>query len=706
MARPAQEAIDRHRRLKSWFWQEMQRQAANRYQMAIDEDYYDSIQYLDEEAREILARGQSPVAWNETKPTVDWLIGTERRTRTDFKIISRNDDSEEADADARRKTKLLKYLDDVNRTGFERSHAFAEALKGGLSWLELGVRGDPEQDPVYARAESWRNILYDSLGPRLDLDDSRYLFRFRWLDLDVAKAYFPGAACARLLESASSGRDEERYMQWFQGRKVEDYDNMGAYLPQQWTQYDASAWLNNPRERVFLIEAWHKEPSKMTTGRAAGLNDRTYMRMRLTIMTDEAILPGFDDWSPYRHNRFPFVPIWCYRRKRDNAPYGVVRPIRGPQDAMNKSMSKSIWEASANQVIIEKSAVDPKVMTADQIRDEANDPNGTIILADGGLQKFKIGDRTEKVNAHMLIVERGMDTIRNSAGVTPENRGLDTNAQSGRAVNLKQQQGETVTAELFDNLLMARQMEGEITLSLCEQFQTGPKVFSVAGDRGKYEYERINTIDPETGEKLNDITSRSANFVIGEQAWRQNVMQANFESMMELLGQLSTVAPEVVKAMIASVLELADMPNKKSMLKSVRLALGQPDPDEPMSPEQQAQAQRTSMLEEARFDAEVAALKADVIEAQKRGEKMDAEAVEKRVRAIYQAMQAAQVLATVPQVAPSGDEILRSAGHKDAGGEDPNLPAPATPAPPLPELQQADGVAAGIETQRADGVRV
>lgn len=706
MARPTQETIDRHRRLKSWFWQEQQRQAANRYQMAIDEDYYDSIQYLPEEARAILARGQAPVAWNEAKPTVDWLIGTERRTRTDFKIISRSDDSEEADADARRKTKLLKYLDDVNRTGFERSAAFAEALKGGLGWIELGVRGDPEQDPVYARAESWRNILYDSLGPRLDLDDSRYLFRFRWLDLDVAKAYFPGQACARILEAAAGGRDEERYMEWFQGSRVRDFDSSGGYLPQQWTQYDASAWLSNPRERVMLIEAWHKEPSKVTTGRGGGLNDRSYMRMRLSIMTEEAILPGYDDWSPYRHNRFPFIPLWCYRRKRDNAPYGVIRPIRGPQDALNKSMSKSIWEASANQVALEKDAVDAKIMTADQIRDEANDPNGMIILASGGLEKFKSIDRQDKVNAHMLIVERAGDTIRSSAGVTPENRGMDTNAQSGKAVNLKQQQGETVTAELFDNLLMARQMEGEITLSLCEQYQTEPKVFSVAGDRGKFEYERINMIDPETGERINDITARSANFVIGEQAWRQNLMQANFESMMELLGQMASISPEVVKAMLASVLELADMPNKKTMIRSVRQALGQPDPDEPMTPEQSEALQRSSMLDRARFDAELAGLKAEVVEAQKRGEKMDAEAVEKRVRAIYQAMQAAQVLATVPQVAPSGDEILRSAGHKDAGGDDPNLPAPSLPAAPLPELQQADGVAAGIETERADGIRV
>src|SRR3546814_14433399 len=34
-----EQRVQRFRRYKSWFWQEMSRQAANRFQMALDEDY-------------------------------------------------------------------------------------------------------------------------------------------------------------------------------------------------------------------------------------------------------------------------------------------------------------------------------------------------------------------------------------------------------------------------------------------------------------------------------------------------------------------------------------------------------------------------------------------------------------------------------------------------------------------------------------------
>src|SRR3546814_5151635 len=111
----------------------------------------------------------------------------------------------------------------------------------------------------------------------------------------------------------------------------------------------------------MLIECWSREPDTKTTGQGAGTTDRTYMRMRCTVMTDNEIIA--EDWSPFKHNRFPFVPIWCYRRKRDNAPYGAIRPIRGVQDVTNKSMSKAIWLVSARQVRLAKGAIDEKVMT-------------------------------------------------------------------------------------------------------------------------------------------------------------------------------------------------------------------------------------------------------------------------------------------------------------------------------------------------------
>ena len=163
-------------------------------------------------------------------------------------------------------------------------------------------------------------------------------------------------------------------------------------------------------------------------------------------------------------------------------------------------------------------------------------------------------------------------------------------AISGVAVQKKVDQGSVLTAEIFDNMLLARQLEGEITLSLIEQYYNQPKEFSITGERQKREYVQINTPDPVTGEILNDITARRANFIIGEQNWKQTLQQAAAESMMELLQQLAPTSPEIVTALLDVAIELFDLPNKTLVLQRIRAVTGMTDPNETPTPEEEAQA--------------------------------------------------------------------------------------------------------------------
>jgi hypothetical protein len=177
--------------LLEWYQQEREKQAANRYQMAIDQDFYDNLQWDEQDIQELAERGQAALVYNVQAATVDWIIGTEKRTRVDFKVFPRNDEDVKA---ADLKTKTLKYLSDVNKTGFARSLAFADSVKVGVGWLEDGARGDPDEEPLYSRYESWRNIIWDSSGVERNGSDWRYLYRWKWIDLDIALTIWPDRA--------------------------------------------------------------------------------------------------------------------------------------------------------------------------------------------------------------------------------------------------------------------------------------------------------------------------------------------------------------------------------------------------------------------------------------------------------------------------------------------------------------------------------
>ena len=202
------------RQLLQWYYFEKERQAANRLEMAMDCDFYDNLQWDAQDAAILRDRGQMPLVYNEVAPMVDWLIGTERRSRVDWKVLPRTEDDVQA-ADV--KTKLLKYVSDINRVGFLRSRAFADAIKAGVGWMDDGARDDPTQDALYSRYEDWRHVLWDSSSDELDLSDARYLFRWRWVDEDVARLMFPDRVevIAQAIEEAAhsdaDGWEEENW---------------------------------------------------------------------------------------------------------------------------------------------------------------------------------------------------------------------------------------------------------------------------------------------------------------------------------------------------------------------------------------------------------------------------------------------------------------------------------------------------------------
>lgn len=716
----SQAVRERHEKRKAWFLAEASRQATNRALMAKCEAFYDGVQWTHEDAKKVRDRGQNPVVYNEVKPTIDWLIGTERRTRVDFIVVA-EDEGDEADEDARLKTKTMKYLDQTNRATFERSYAAEDAFKAGLGWIEVGLRGDKSGPPIYIGAESWRNILWDSQASKRDLSDARYVFRIKVVDLDVALAIFPDKK-KELEACKQTGDDIDIFREWLGGTGlITGLDALNGHDGDQMDFLTSKPVdLFNARERVLLIECWSREPHRNTEPGPHGIADPVTWKMMCSVMTENDTL--IESWSPFKHDYFPFIPVWAYRNRRTGLPYSPVFQLIGPQESLNHRMSRSLYEASANQIKMEVGAIDSEVMDLEELRAELDAPDGTAVFANGALSGGKVQERPNQQEARFQIelARNDQAVIRSMSGVTGENRGMDTNSISGKAVLAKQDQGSLLTMELFDNLLFARQMEGELTLSLAEQFLTEPMTVRVAGENNKFEYARINERQPD-GTYRNDITARKAHFVVGEQAWKQSFAEAAFESLMQVLSQLASAAPQVVISMLDIVFDMhPNLPRKQAIVQRIRQVSGMTDPDGKATPEQQAEQQQKAAIAKAQFEAQMAQLRADIREAEAKGEKLEAESISIRLTSLYEAAQAAQVLAMAPGITPIADELLKLAGFKDQG--DPPAPVldnmPTAPQPLAPsggaqpdpagpmqtELQQSDGLQQGIQTPAADGV--
>jgi hypothetical protein len=198
-----------HSQMLACYSNELDRQAENRAEMAEDDDFYDNIQWSEADAAQLEDRGQVPLVYNVISTSIDWITGSQKRSRTDFKVLPRKKQHAKP---ASQKTALMKYLSDVNREHFHISRAFEDAIKVGIGWIEDGYDGDGEDEPLYTRYESWRNVLHDTAATNLDVEDGRYIFRSKWVDLDVAIALFPDRA--EILTSSSSSTTSTATSRW------------------------------------------------------------------------------------------------------------------------------------------------------------------------------------------------------------------------------------------------------------------------------------------------------------------------------------------------------------------------------------------------------------------------------------------------------------------------------------------------------------
>lgn len=634
-------------RLLAWWYHERERQAANRLEMATDADFYDNMQWSQEDAAELRTRGQAPLVFNEVAPMADWVIGTERRARVDWSVLPRTeDDVQMADV----KTKVLKYVSDVNRAQFVRSRAFADAVKSGVGWIDDGVRDDPTQDIIYSRYEDWRNVIWDSSCYEHDLSDARYVFRWRWVDEDIAMMMFPKRArcIQQAMEDRSAyygdGADDEEFM-----LPSEPYsDETNSVVRSSGVGYLASVDTN--RRRVKLIECQYRKPvaTKLidsgplrgaifnpedqvqadTLAREGGsIIDKVMLRVHFAVFTETHLLSA--GVSTYRHNRFTLTPVWCYRMGRNRQPYGVIRRVRDLQKDLNKRASKALYLLSTNQIIVEEGAVTDLA----RMRDEVNRPDGDIVVKGGG-KRFEIRRDTDQASGQINMMTLDAQSIQKSAGVSDENLGRQTNAVSGEAIKARQLQGSVVTTEIFDNLRLACQIQGEKQLSLVEQYYSEEKVIRLTGAKGKLDWVRINTpeLQPDGSVRfLNDITSSMADFKVDEQDYTGSLRHVMFEALNQMAQKLP---PEVALRMLTIAMEFSDLPNKAEIAEQFRKITGEKDPNKELTPEEQQQAeqqaaQQAEAIELSRKQAILALgeQQAKIKEINARAAKLEAEAM-------------------------------------------------------------------------------
>ena len=515
----------------------------------------------------ILEAEKRPVfSINRIKPTIDLQKGIEIRSRTDIDAKPRGaNDGGAADAI----TAGFKYIQDQNNADHLVSDVFFDGLKNGIGWMEVCENEDPTKEEIALNYIPWKNVGWDPYATKLLLDDARYMFKEKWVDIDVAKATWPEQA-----DELTAGMEEAR------GGGVHT-----RVKPDQYASGEAVKWCDTLRDRILLVQMYYKKPVpsiflKLKNGEAIEVPEAK-LSAQPEIVAHEAVIrvikrpvdkvyscifsgnTVLEQPAPLeeKHNHYPLVPFICYTDE-DGAPYGMVRNMKDPQREINKNRSQYSHIITTRRVFFETGAFRDALGAKEQI----SRPDAWIELNMGALQfkKFQFEQDTAVAREHFEIMREAKQELQEVSGAVEEQMGQQTNARSGVAIEARQRQGATVNTEPFDNLRLTKRRVGELMLALMRKHWTYEKVIRITDDQtGADKFVTFN----QGGQNM--VAQGRYDIVVSDHPETETTRNWVSRTLMDFATRQP---PQIGLAIVQTALEMSDIPNKDKVMQKIKEA--------------------------------------------------------------------------------------------------------------------------------------
>ena len=661
-------------------------------------DYYDGNQLDAEVLRRQRELGIPPAIEPMIQPTINAILGLEVKQRPDFKVVP--DDDEQDDEIAEALNHKLNRAERHAKADAACSEAFKSQISVGVGWVEVARETDPFKFGYRCRSIHRNEIWWDFLSREPDLSDARYLVRRKWVDVDMAALMFPRHK--ELLESVGRG------WQGFDWNVTLDDGGDTPALYSAWQHergwsIEEQDWRDVDRRRVCLYECWYRiweqvDVLKSPDGRVVEFDEAdpehidallmggtleraTVSKVRLSWWCGPHLLS--DEASPYQHRHFPYVPFWGNREDRTGVPYGLVKSMMFLQDEINARISKMQWLLSARSTIRTDGAV---FQDDEEFRQMVARPDADIILDQAHMAqpgaKFEIQRNFELSQQQFARLQDAREGIKRVTGVTANFEGsAQGNNQSGLAVNSLIEQSVQAVTDMMDNFAAARMQVGDILLSLIVQDSQAEERVIVPGTVVREDKEVILNM-PEydadgNGRLSNDVHRAKLKVTLEDVPSTPSFRAQQLAAMSEAFKSMPVRYQEAVMPFLFS---LMDVPNKAEVLEVIKQISHLPTEEEIEQRIKDAVAQAGMEVKqrEVAVKEQLAQQRAELNEATIK--KIVAESVSRTIESIYSATQAGMQIATVPQVAPIADQLLRSAGFEDA--DTPPIVAPPQGLPP------------------------
>lgn len=686
------------------FVKEIEDQPAWRGRADVEMDYLDGNQLNAEILRMQREIGMPPAIEPLIGPAIDAVLGLEARNRADWRVEPNSENT--GDELAKALGFKLNQAERKSKADRACSAAYRTQISVGLGWVEVSRNPNPFEYPYRCQAVHRNEIWWDMLSTEDDLSDARYLIRRKWTASAQIKLLFPKSK--DLVDQCMSGWSTYPY----------SLTDGAAGLPPLAMEYgqergwtvEEQQWMDARGKRACLFEVWYRRWArvliiKTADGRVVEVDKKnpahTAMIAIGAVRPEWAVVPKMrtsiwmgphrlkDEPTPFRHQKFPYVPFWGKKEDRTGVPYGLIRSMIFMQDNVNATTSKLRWGLAAVRVERTEGAV---AMSDEQFRNEIARPDADIKLNAKAMMPnaggvFKV-ERDFNLSAQQFqMLQDSRIGIQRVSGITPALQGSTGTAQSGVQEAQQVEQGTQQLADINDNFNDARANVGELLLSLIVEDMIGKQEQILVPGGGVRDDMVVMVNQPKVdemgGQYLDNDIERAMlkvaiNDVPSTSSYRAQQLSAMSEAFKSMPAEFQRVTMPYLVA-------LMDLPtdSREEVIKAVRETAKAPTPEQ--IEEQIAQAVQTARTQDAR-DLKMSEMmmkySPEKLAAEVR--KIIAETFKINVEGFYAAGQTAASVAAMPQLAPVADSIAQLSGYTppNPAGVDPNIAVPTGPVIP------------------------
>jgi hypothetical protein len=550
--------------LREWFKEDAESMYEWRALARTDYDFYSSKQWDDDILDDLYEQDRPANTLNVIRPLVNLLSGYQRLNRYEPTFLSRNQ-ANPALCQVRRGT--TKFIFDESDYDSVESAVCMDAWICGMGWFKQWYTWDfaTNQARIVEEKASPFDVYVDCNSVKPGCPDAQRIHEAHWKDKEEVKTWYP---------------EHEAEIDAWSARYDEDEDCFGD---------DEGYWYQPDTNKCRLVETWWYE---ISTKQYYQLNDGSEiiadeMELDKAPMITQIVSKPYrqvmyaaylggvalEEPRPWQVNEFPLTLLWCYYLGEGDMYCGIVRDLIDSQREINKRRSDMIHILNKST----NSAWQFEQGTLSEAQREEYEENaakpGAMLENKQGKPAPKRVDPPPIPTGVVEAEQMSRQDIYALSNINPQTMGsqLMQNAESGRAIELKQRQANAGTTILFDNLRFTKKQlmyklwgRGE-NKGLVQKFFTDQQTIRIMDDSNRQQFitvnQQIEVVHPMLGvihQTLNDLTVGEYDIVISEMPATPTQKMSQFWSMVDAIAQMG-IPWEMTYDLI---LDLSDIPDK------------------------------------------------------------------------------------------------------------------------------------------------